>query len=49
MVAATTPGGDRDSGALDLYLARPVSRARYLSASAAVSGIAALVLPAVDF
>jgi len=45
LMLATTPPGDRDSGLLDLLLARPLPRRTYLAASVAGVVLASLVLP----
>ena len=44
-VAATGPAAERESGLADLWLARPLSRASYLTASLATMAVGALVLP----
>lgn len=46
IVAATIPAGERESGFLDLVLARPVTRSAYLLASASLVLLGSLVLPA---
>jgi ABC-2 type transport system permease protein len=46
VLAATTPSGDRDAGVLDLLLARPVPRWKYLAACLANLALPALLLPA---
>jgi ABC-2 type transport system permease protein len=43
MVMATCPAQERESGFLDLILSRPLTRARYLTAAALLSGIAAIL------
>lgn len=45
IVAATIPAADRESGFLDMVLARPVPRAAYFLAAAALVAAAALLLP----
>ena len=45
IVVGTLPAGERESGLLDLMLARPVQRARYLAAVVLTLVIGALVLP----
>ena len=45
ILAATVPAGERESGLLDLFLARPLSRERYLVASILLVVVLALVLP----
>ncbi len=46
IVVATIPAAERESGFLDLVLARPVPRSRYVLASAVLVVVGALVLPA---
>ncbi|MGK7312981.1 MAG: hypothetical protein ACN0LA_12155 [Candidatus Longimicrobiales bacterium M2_2A_002] len=46
IVAATTPAAERETGLLDLILARPVSRPAYLLASLLLVLTGAVVLPA---
>ncbi len=46
MVVATIPAAERESGFLDLVLARPVARWRYLMATAVLLAASALVLSA---
>jgi ABC-2 type transport system permease protein len=46
VVAASVPAGERESGFLDLVLARPVRRADYLSATVLLVVTGAVVLPA---
>lgn len=45
ILTATIPSGDREAGTLELFLARPLPRARYLASALVVLGIAALALP----
>jgi ABC-2 type transport system permease protein len=45
IVVGTLPAGERESGLLDLILARPVRRSRYLTAVVLALAIGALVLP----
>jgi len=42
---ATVPAAERESGFLDLVLSRPVSRARYVAATAATLVVVAVLLP----
>lgn len=46
LLVTTTVAADRDTGALDLYLARPITRSAYLGASLVVAGLGALLMPA---
>lgn len=46
IAAATVPAGERESGFLDLVLARPVSRHAYLLATVSLVALGALLLPA---
>lgn len=45
IVAATLPAADREKGYLDLFLARPVPRSRYLLSILLFVGLAAVLLP----
>ena len=45
IVVATAPAAERESGLLDLLLARPLPRARYLAASLAMVVVAAVLIP----
>jgi ABC-type transport system involved in multi-copper enzyme maturation permease subunit len=45
IVAATLPAAEREKGYLDLFLARPVPRGRYLSSVCLFLGLAAVALP----
>ncbi len=45
MVAATVPAGERDSGLLDLLIARPLPRRRYLAGVLLLMVLGAVILP----
>ncbi|MCB9896731.1 MAG: ABC transporter permease subunit [Planctomycetes bacterium] len=45
VLVATLPAGERESGLLDLFLARPLSRRRYLLACLLLVALVACVLP----
>ena len=45
ILAGTAPAGDRDAGLLELVLARPLARARYLLAILATAVLPAVLLP----
>lgn len=45
ITAATIPAGERESGFLEIVLARPVDRSTYLGAALAVTIVGAIVLP----